>query len=78
MLDSETYAFLKWPQDKLTLKQLSLDEKIFWFASQDPRSVIYLAQTPDFKKFWYRHYILQLKLKRFAYKIKSFLTKDLF
>jgi len=78
MLESDQYTFLKWPEDKATLRLLSLDEKVFWFASQDPRSIIYLAQTPDFKRFWYWNYLFPLKLKRFVYRIKHVLIKDLF
>lgn len=70
MLEIGQYSFLTFPEDRATLSRLRLDELIYWYASQDPRSIIYLAQTKEFKKFWYWNYLLPLHMKRFVYKIK--------
>jgi len=64
------FSFLTFPRDRATLSKLRLDELICWYACQDPRSLIYLAQTKEFKQFWYWHYLLPLRIKRFVYRMK--------
>lgn len=72
-MDVNEYAFLKWPEDVSTLRRLRLDELMCWYACQDPKELIFLAQKPEFKRFMLLHYIWPLKIKRFMYKIKHVL-----
>jgi len=61
---------LKFPQDKATIAQLDLIELQCWYAGQDPRQIIYIAQTKEFQRFWKLNYLYPLKIKRFIYRIK--------
>jgi len=67
----EDLTFLKWPEDRQTLAQLSMSELIMWYAGLDPRELVYMGQTAEFQRFWFRHYLLPLRIKRFFYKIKG-------
>ena len=60
---------LKWPADKRTIARLPLEEMVCWYAGQEPRYMVFLGQDSEFKKFWKRHYLRPLHLKRFWFKI---------
>lgn len=59
---------LKWPEDRKTIARLSLEGKQIWYAAQDPIKLI--ESDSDFHSFWFRNYILPLKIKRFLYILK--------
>jgi len=65
-----TIESLKWPQDKSFISRLNLEEKQYWFAVQDARTMIFLADTEEFKQYWFWHYLIPLKIKRFLYRFK--------
>lgn len=65
---TQDVSFLKWPEDKASLACLNSSELILWYASQEPRQAVWMGQDPEFKKFWYRKYLLPLRLKRLLYK----------
>ena len=73
LVDLRYVQRLMWPQDRATIAQLDLEEKIMWYSGQDAREMVYLGQNKDFKKFWYWHYLLPLRSKRFVFKIRRFL-----
>lgn len=66
-------AALKWPLNAFEIKQLTLAEKEIWYFCQDSRHMIFLAQRPDFKKFWYWTYLFPLRVKRFFWKLSGIL-----
>jgi hypothetical protein len=70
-IDLKHVQLLKWPEDSSTIAQLSLEEKIMWYSGQEPRHMVYLGNSPAFKRWWHWHYMMPLKLKRFAYKLKN-------
>jgi hypothetical protein len=65
--------YLKWPQDRLLMGLLSISELQAWYASQDPREMIFLGQEPAFQRFIFWHYTLPVKGLRTLYKIKRIL-----
>lgn len=73
VFDLRSVQLLKYPQDASVIAQLDLIELQCWYAGQEPRQMIYLAQTKEFRRFWARHYLWPLKIKRFMYKIKGVL-----
>jgi len=77
-VDLSKVQLLKYPQDASTIAQLDLIELQCWYAGQDARQMIYLAQTEDFKRFWKLHYLWPLKAKRFLYKFKTLLSFKIF
>ncbi len=58
----------KFPEHKAKIAGLSLAEKQVWYAAQDPHH--HIESGEDFGAFWYWHYIVPLKLKRFAFAFK--------
>lgn len=78
VIDLHVLPLLKYPEDASVIATLSLEDKIYWYSSQDPRAMIFLAQNPKFKRFWYWSYLVPLRMKRFAYRIKSVLKYKLF
>lgn len=67
----DCYAHIKglgYPADKGTIGRLPLNEKQVWYAAQDPHSLIEAGN--DFQSFWYWHYVMPLKVKRFMYWFK--------
>jgi hypothetical protein len=71
--DLQHVQLLKWPEDASVIAQLDLIGLQCWFAGQDPREMIYLGQNREFRRFWYRTYLLPLRIKRFIFKIKHIL-----
>lgn len=61
---------LKWPQDALQLRWLSIQGLQAWYLSQDMRYMVFIGQDPKFKSFIFWHYTLPVKLLRSFYKIK--------
>lgn len=61
---------LRWPDDKESIAGLSLEEKIWWFASQDPTAMTVIGNTKDFARFWFWCYLFPLRIKRLIYKFK--------
>jgi hypothetical protein len=72
-VDLTKVQLLKWPQDASIIAQLDLVELQCWYAGQDSREMIFLAQNPNFKRFWYWTYLVPLRIKRFIFKIKAVL-----
>lgn len=58
----------KFPADKTKIAGLTLAEKQVWYAAQDPHA--HIESGEDFSAFWYWHYIVPLKLKRFVFWFK--------
>lgn len=71
LVDLRVVQVLRWPSDKGIIASLSLEEKMCWFAGQEPRYMIFLGNDPEFKRFWKRYYLRPLHLKRFFYRIKN-------
>lgn len=71
VIDLEVLALLVWPQDASIIASLSLQDKIYWYSSQDARQMIFLGLNPKFKRFWYFTYLLPLQLKRKLYQLKN-------
>lgn len=69
VIDLTVLPLLTWPQDQSVIAALSLEDKIYWYSSQDPRQMIFLGSNPKFKRFWYLTYLLPLRCKRFMYKV---------
>lgn len=69
-IDHSRAADLKFPEDGMKIARLSLLNKQVWIAAQDPQHLIDLMLDDKFKRFWWRYYILPLKIKRFFYKFK--------
>jgi hypothetical protein len=69
-VDLRSVQLLKWPTDASIIAQLDLIEMQCWYCAQDPRSMIWLGQNKEFKRFWFRHYLLPLRIKRVVYKLK--------
>jgi hypothetical protein len=67
---------LTFPQDRNIIKDLSLEEKICWYAGQHPKHLIYLAQNPEFVAFWKRYYMRPLHMKRLWWKLKKILMSN--
>jgi len=67
-------ALLRWPDDKSIIAGLSLSEKIYWYASLNSQDVIFMANTKEFQRFWYWRYLVPLRIKRFLYKVKYWLS----
>jgi hypothetical protein len=65
-----TIAEYRWPDDKKRIARLDLDSKQQWWAAQDARSMIFLAETEEFKRFWFFHYLVPLRAKRLLYRLK--------
>jgi hypothetical protein len=63
---------LKWPENRLQLALLSLSALQAWYAAQDPKDMIYTANTPEFKRFWHFAYVLPTRFYRKLLKIKHF------
>jgi len=61
---------LRFPQDVKELRKLSILELQIWISSLDPRLLVYMAQTEEYSKFIYWHYLLPLRFKRMMYRIK--------
>ena len=66
--DFSSLQDLKFPQDKYQIARLSLFQKQIWYASKDPHELI--QETPLFKAWWFRHYVMPLRIKRLFYKLK--------
>ena len=71
MVDLTRVQLLRFPEDKAIIAQLDLLEMQCWYAGQEPRHMIYLGNSIEFKRFWKLHYLLPLKIKRFIYRIKA-------
>lgn len=69
MLTTSVYE-LRWPDDKKAIARLDLDAKQQWWAMQDARAMIFLSETEEFKRFWFFHYLVPLRLKRLVYRLK--------
>lgn len=69
--DLKIIQVLRWPSDKGLIASLTLEEKMCWFAGQDPRHMVWLGQDAEFKKFWKKYYLRPLHLKRMFYRIKN-------
>ena len=63
---------LKWPQNRLRLAFLSLEALQTWYAAQNPKDMIVIANTKEFKRFWHFVYILPTHFYRFLFKLKRF------
>ena len=63
-------AKLKWPDQKRMIARLPLNAKQIWYAAQNPQTLIDLSSDKNFRKWWDRHYLLPLKIKRFFYSLK--------
>ena len=66
---------LKFPEDGMKIARLNLTEKQVWLAAQDPQGLIDHGSNERFNKFWFRYYLLPLKIKRFVYKFKFWSTR---
>lgn len=71
VVDLKKVQLLRWPSDAATIAQLDLIEMQCWYAGQEPRYMIYLSLNKEFVRFWNRHYLWPLKIKRFLYRIKA-------
>jgi hypothetical protein len=71
--DLRHVQLLKWPEDRSVIAQLDLIGLQCWYAGQDPRHMIYLAQNKEFRRFWNQYYMWPLRIKRFMFKIKHVL-----
>ncbi len=71
VIDLHVLPLLRYPEDRDIIASLSLQDKIYWYSSVDARQMIFLAQTPEFQRFWKIHYLWPLRVKRFMYKIKA-------
>jgi len=65
---------LKWPDNRFKLALLGPYRLQLWYAIQDPRAMIFIGQTQDFRRFWLIFYIIPIKFMRFGLKIKRFFT----
>ena len=63
---------LKWPDDQIQLAVLSIAQLQAWYAAQDPKQMIYVANTPQFIRFWHWSYVLPVRFYRKLLKIKHF------
>lgn len=62
---------LVYPSDAKLIAMLSLEAKIAWYASQEPRQMVYLGQQEEFQRFWFWCYIMPLRFKRALYRLKN-------
>jgi len=62
---------LRWPQDARLIARLPLPEFQMWLSAIDPRELIFMAQSREFKQFVWRHYLLPVKIKRFILKVRK-------
>lgn len=67
---------LKYPQDRWQLAFLPISALQFWYAAQNPKDMIVIANTPEFKRFWFLVYILPTRCYRKLLKIKHFVLRD--
>jgi hypothetical protein len=63
---------LKWPENRLQLALLSIQNLEAWYAAQDPKQMIFIGNTPEFKRFWHWSYVLPVRFYRKLLKIKHF------
>lgn len=63
---------LKFPENQKEIGRLSYDQKMEWYASRDPKELIFLGNDEDFQRFWYWKVLLPVRLGRMYYKIKNF------
>ena len=66
---------LKWPQDRWQLALLSISDLQTWYAAQDAKHMVFLANTPEFKRFWNIVYLLPVRLHRKYMKLKRVLRQ---
>lgn len=50
---------------------LSLQDKMAWYAMQNPQEIISLGNNPEFQRFWKWRVLLPIKLKRFYFRAKN-------
>lgn len=63
---------LKWPENRVQLMLASLDTLQTWYALQNPKDMVYVANTPEFVRFWHFAYVLPTRFYRKLLKIKHF------
>ncbi len=67
----KSFLLYGFPKDKKKISKLSLDDKLEWYASQNPQDMVFLGNNPDFQTYWKLHALFPMKLKRFYYRVKN-------
>ncbi len=78
LMTRETWAYvrdLEFPRDWKKIAFLNLNAKMVWWAAQDPQDMIDKGLETQFRRFWFRYYLLPLKIKRFLYRFKFWSVK---
>lgn len=71
---SQSHLLLLFPDHKRTLRTLSYDQKMEWYAYQfeKNRSTIPVElTTKEFASFWKWQVLIPMKIKRFYYRVKN-------
>lgn len=68
---------LAWPRDRWKIALLGVADFQVWYASQNAKSIVFLAQTHAFRRFLYWKYLLPVKILRFCLKCKSVFRESL-
>lgn len=63
---------LKWPQNRFQLALLSVDNLQAWYAAQNPKDMIFTANTAEFIRFWHWAYLMPVRFYRKLLRIKNF------
>jgi hypothetical protein len=66
-----SYLLFIFPQDRKAISKLTLDQKMEWYLTREPRTMVFLGNDQDFKRFWKWTVLVPMKLKRLYYRIKN-------
>ncbi len=62
---------LKFPENKKQISKLNYDQKMEWYATRQPKDVVFLGNDPEFQRFWKWHVVIPVKIRRMYYRIKN-------
>lgn len=70
----KSFLHYMFPDQKAKISQLTLDEKLEWYAHQFQKNPgVYPVEltTREFARFWKWRVLIPMKLKRFFYRVKN-------
>lgn len=71
----KTHLLYSFPEHKGKIAALNYERKQEWYASRDPKDMVWLGNDKDFQRFWYWTYLFPLRIKRFFFKVKNWQFK---
>ena len=63
-MNASEISTLRWPEDKASIAQLTLEWKQWWLGTQEPKWMAEVSETSEFRWFWRVYFFWPLKLKR--------------